>query len=341
MHLNKKVFRATLILLAITILACDSINKPDIGSDVFWEPVNKLPGSNQTQIHAIIVADNGDVWASNSRGVYVSTDNGDTWVQKNNFPFNPGSIAVSPVNGYLFVKDYNYGTFRSTDNGESWIKVIDYIGIREILISPSGEIYVIARERIYYSNDNGDTWIEKITNRFPNEDIISVALGTDGTLYAATYSKGVYRLAIGTNNWMPPSNYADVLARTLAISDDGLIFVAASANGVLKSTDKGIYWDQVNIMPDIDYTNSNKVFYNPVTKDLFVTCQLLRHVSGYIDDSEKSQVYRSTDLGASWRLEGRGLPNDQWKVLFAANPNTGQMFLTTDNDVYRTKNYPN
>jgi photosystem II stability/assembly factor-like uncharacterized protein len=331
----KQIKLLIFILLSITILSCDSINKPE-DDGLSWEFASRLPDLT----YVITVASNGDIWVGNYyretslSALYLSTDNGDTWVLKSKLTFTLMSLAISPVNGYIFAGSDLNGLFRSIDNGESWVQITDHQHIHEILVTESGEIYLGTHGKVYYSNDNGDTWIEK-SHGLPSEYLISLALGTDGTLYVATYSRGVYRLTSGTDTWMPPTNYADVLVRALTISDDGSIFAAVWGGAVLKSTDGGINWTELSILPNIDYSNANKVIYNPITKDLFVTCQLLNLNTGYIN-SEYNQIYRSTNLGASWSWKSGGLPNDQWLLIFGFNSNTGQMYITTNDELYRS-----
>ena len=292
------------ILLAITLLSCDSsINRPKVYYDFSWECTN-IPCS---YTHSVAVGNNGDVWASGfdseelsyvSHIICLSTDNGNTWVQKFTFP-SAGSIAINPTNGYVFVIDpHRAGLFRSTDRGESWVKVTSTsIHIYDILITPSGEIYLGVMDEsfsyiiqnphkgVYYSSDNGDTWIQR-RNGLPDEDIRSLALSPDGTLYAGTFNFGVYRSIDGGNTWLPPSNYTNVVISSLTVSNDGSIFATASPFnnrlvsipppppsgppiGVLKSTDRGVTWYQVNTGLNIDEWISS-VMYNPITNEIFV-----------------------------------------------------------------------
>ena len=80
-----------LILLSITIGSCYSIESdcdnvtilpivPVLPEDDFsWELTNA-----PTSVWSISIGSNGDIWATSSRIVYLSTDNGDTWIQKYN-----------------------------------------------------------------------------------------------------------------------------------------------------------------------------------------------------------------------------------------------------------------
>jgi photosystem II stability/assembly factor-like uncharacterized protein len=341
------------ILLAITIFSCYSINTvcepgepippepPDIieQGDIIWEIVGGLPYSVNWRIK---VESNGNIWAHDDSEFYLSIDNGDTWIKKGKVPFS-AIVNVSPVNGYIFAVSVDLevvGLFRSTDNGENWEHIIEGIYIsRYMLFTASGEIYITGTKLeeqyvvCYYSNDNGNTWVEKSkSSGLPSSFVLS-ALGKDGTLYAQGVRSGLWRSTDGGVTWLPPSNYSNVnLGTWVATCDDGSVFVLLNEGIILKSTDKGVNWTEVNTGFDFNFVTL--IIYNPVTKDIFVNAK--RRVSKYYNE-----VYRSTDLGESWILENSGLPNEAQYYHTAVNPNTGQMFITVENGaVYRTKNYP-
>jgi photosystem II stability/assembly factor-like uncharacterized protein len=306
------------ILIAFAIL----VNSTVMFSQNFWELTNA-----PTPAWSLEVARNGNIWVIiENFEIYLSTDNGDTWVLKAGFPFIQ-QIAISPVNEYIFVTTLHNGLFRSTDNGESWEKIANNQIIFNILITTSGEIYFTTTARIYYSNDNGDTWIE---NSLPyGISTVSLVLGRDGTLYGGSFNfQGVYRSTDGGNTWLSSSNYTDVLIRGLAISDDGSIFATANSDGVLKSTDGGVTWTQVNT--GLGVALANRIIYNPVTGDIFVS-----------DLYSGASVYRSTNLGESWKLENTGILNIDggWTYFLAVNPITGMMFIASENGVYRSTNH--
>jgi photosystem II stability/assembly factor-like uncharacterized protein len=208
------------------------------------------------------------------------------------------------------------------------------------LITPSGEIYITGdRNTVYYSNDNGDTWVDKGNNGLPSGliAIYPLILGKDGTLYAGVGQypgvgqNGVYRSTNGGDTWLPPSNYnnnsPNAVITDLTISDDGSIFAAEFINGLLKSSDKGVTWSQVNMGFDFEFIG--RIMYNTITKDIFV-CAVV------YDSRYYSMIYRSNDLGASWELQNEGLPTNAVTNAIVFNPNTGQMFASCNGYVYRS-----
>jgi photosystem II stability/assembly factor-like uncharacterized protein len=347
-------YRLIFILLSIIIGSCYSYETdcvdgggeipidpgplpPPLPENGFWEYTSGPP----SRAELIAVASNGDLWAGvyNSTTllstVYLSTDNGDTWVQKAaTFQFLIQSLVINPINGYIFVRTPAtlYGElFRSTDNGENWEKVAFPSSITGVFIISSGEIYIGTLSGVYYSNDNGDTWINK-SNGLSNQVIFSLVLGKDATLYVGMSFGGIYRSTNGGDTWLPPSNYTDVSINDITVSDDGSIFAATRYGGVLKSTDRGVTWAQVNNGLDLDlddYIHYSGIIYNPITKDIFLSESLYT--------SNNNKIYRSTDLGASWRLTDSGLPKNYFINALAFNRITGQMYAATSDGVYRSR----
>ena len=322
-----------IILLSTTIGSCYSIETDcDNDGEFYWERTSGQPSN----IHLVAVASNGDIWSVSYYDgallatVYLSTNNGNTWTEKNN-GFISGmisSIAVNPKNGYIFVASDRQGLFRSTDRGETWVRVANILPIYNIVITPTGEIYFATQFRsVFYSNNNGDTWIEKNNRLLSWQNITSLAIGLDGTLYEGT-TDGVYRSTDGGNNWLPTTSYttATLPINDITVSDDGSVFVATQNFGVLKSTNKGNTWTDVNNGLANQY--AIRIIFNSITKDIFV--------SNY---SYSSNVYRSTSAGQSWELKNSGLPelNTTFIWDFAFNPNTGQMYAATGDGVYRSR----
>ena len=215
--------------------------------------------------------------------------------------------------------------FRSVDNGENWEKIVDNDCIYDVVITPTGEIYYGEwRQRIYYSNDNGYTWTDKSYGLLGQPG--SLALGKDGTLYAGTTDYGVYHSTNGGDSWLPSSNNKNINAQELTVSNDGLVFAAADGDGVLKSTDRGVTWTKITSI-----NNPHRIICNPIIDDIFV--------------GGDGGIYRSTDLGTSWKLENSGLSKHKGQYMFTYtfgfNPNTGQMYSGSGDCFYRSKNHTN
>ena len=314
-----------------------------------WEPAstplsnNSLPMSLK-YVWSIAIANNDDVWASTPEGLFLSTNNGDTWSQKNNgLPVGDLTIdgvtfkylsfidviTINSMDGSIFAGGQR-GLFISTDYGDSWTTIIDLQGktttVNDILFTPSGEIYaaIPGDAIILYSKDNGNSWIPKNNGLSARVGYVrSLALGTDGILYASTTCFGVCRSTDGGDNWLPSSNYTDASIYGFTIFSDGSIFTAAGFGGVLKSIDKGVTWEQLSTGLNIGVGNDNtylgsvqQIVYNPLNGHMFVT-------------DIQNGVYKSTDLGGNWYKTGNGLPEHTFaNNSLAVNHRTGMLFVS-------------
>ena len=342
--MNKK-FRV-LIFIILTALISSGI----VYSQTNWEPTN-VPLSEST-IGSVAVASNGDIWIGYIGALYVSTDNCDTWVQKNNGLLIDTmlvyQIVINPVNGYIFVLasgPREQVCYRSTDNGENWVKILN--SQAGMFITPSGEIYITLRlysdlidgvihssgGGVHYSSDNGDTWINKSDGLPTNFAVSTFALGVDGTLYIGGddigNGKSVYCLTNGGNEWLlVPSIKITQSIESMTIAADGSIFMTTGRD-VLKSTDKGITWNKINVgIPNSSnpvYDNGRRIIYNPITGHIILSGPYYNRV-----------IYRSTDLGVSWhqissKLEGT---TGYYHTPIVVNSTTGMMFVLAGNVLY-------
>jgi hypothetical protein len=178
-------------------------------------------------------------------------------------------------------------------------------------------------------------------------------MGNDGTVYISG-SYGIYRSTFGCNDTPPTEIYTNVSAYSIISTPDGSIFaVTGSSNeGVIKSTDKGVTWNQINsgLNVGIEYNTKysyytsaiEDIVYDPITEHLI----LLDKMNG---------LYRSTDLGAKWHKINNGLPTIKVDpkslnipCVLAINPTTGMLFvgyqgyMESENLIYRsTPDIPN
>jgi len=118
----KKIILATIIVLCLGIIGCTEPNGPEGGG--FWEHIRGLPSAT-----SIAVASNGDIWIGTFNyetllyGIYLSTNSGNKWAKKDKgvFTSSINSIAINPINGYIFAGTESEGLFRSIDNGGNWV----------------------------------------------------------------------------------------------------------------------------------------------------------------------------------------------------------------------------
>ena len=257
--MTTKIFKAATFIIIAILLS----NGIVYSQTKFWEPITSGPNAS---VVVMTITSNGDIWTGGENGVCLSTDNGNTWSLFSFFPtnFTPPytvfSMAVNPVNGYIFASigngsaaDSRAGLYRSTNEGVNWERVVNTI-VHDILITRFGEIYVVKwGEGVFHSTDDGNTWQNK-NNGLPTTYMVQcLTQGTDGTLYAGM--QRVYRSTNGGDEWLPLSSSSFPLSiSSLTVPGDGSVLFATSPYssyyigncGVMKSTDGGITWVQIH-----------------------------------------------------------------------------------------------
>ncbi len=192
-------------------------------------------------------------------GVYRSTDGGDTFrpVDPTGADLCINALAVSPG----FAADRTLlaatadGIRLSCDGGEHWETVEADIADALCLGNgkeASGDTVVLAgmhQAGIARSSDGGRTW--GVVNRglaggSLTGIALSPALAEDGTLFAWGLEEGVMRSGDGGQTWEPAdAGLEDTQATSLAISPaftTDAVLLAATANGVYRSSDRGASW---------------------------------------------------------------------------------------------------
>ncbi len=199
--INGQVYTSTDGGANFTMAASSLIAGADCSAGTQYRPMIKAkPGTR------------GEVWISNSRGLYKSTDLGVTWAkvstdatvnQVKGFSFGKGAASETPAVFVVGSVEGTFGVFRSDDNGQSWVKINDEISCKitvaavEADMQNFGRVYVGAAGRGIYcfdvakrldvtENANGK-YVANIINRKGAQNMTAVsALYVDGVLKGVT-----------------------------------------------------------------------------------------------------------------------------------------------------------
>jgi photosystem II stability/assembly factor-like uncharacterized protein len=207
-------------------------------------------------INSFAFAANGDVYAGCSReyasnsGVYKSTDNGDSWtVVKEGFRVYPSHNIVINNVGDIFVGSYGWGIWKSTDNGNTWTQHntgLHHFDVRSMHITSNGIVCAgLNGGGIYKSADGGETWTQQgISVGQVGKTAISPL---NGNLFAAMFSgetaSGMSRSTDAGQSWQPiNSGLTNLSIYSVAIKNDGVIFIGGAASSVHRSIDNGNTW---------------------------------------------------------------------------------------------------
>ena len=202
-----------------------------------WQPITDLPKSVRSLAQdprspRTVYAATGS--GGSGGGLYQSTDGGATWSRlPSSFPGAGNYIdvtAVTVTGQGLLLAAVQRSIFKSTDEGKSWTQVstAPVSEVRDVDVlraaSPDGQLLyaVVDEDGFLRSEDGGKTW--KASNQ---------------GLPVETYGPGltiVYTQALA----LDPNNLSTVYLGT------GRSHIANGANGVFKSTDRGLTWSPAN-----------------------------------------------------------------------------------------------
>lgn len=262
------------------------------------------------------------LYVATERGVHKSLDAGASWEIKSTIEvggelkiIKAPSIAISPVDGTLFVGSINDGfeapggIYRSRDGGEVWEHLVNGIPemtVRAIAVAPSAPHIIYAGsysdgQGVFKSTDGGDTW-QDINNGFglyPDVRSLTVDPGDSQVVYMGT-DNGLYKTADGGQSWMAigsglGSSYIEQVV--IDPNNQQIVYVATAA-GVYRSLDNtGTSW-----APMTDGMGSLHVY------------------SLAINDSTPQTIYAGTVSGV-WKYTLLAGPQD-----FSISINDGALF---------------
>lgn len=236
------------------------------------------------------------VWGANGEpyqdgALFKSTNWGETWITQTQLLTDAQvlSMAFDPVQPLsMYIGTVEGNVFQSTDGGEAW----NFIGqpepgeIKDLAVNPfdAHEVWAVDAGHLWkrtgsavWEQLNFPYWIETITF----DPLIS------GTLWIGT-SDGSYRSTDGGQSWDPLGALTrDVLQVALAPSDPQTIYLGYRGEGVYRSGDSGVSWQEAN--HGLTGLNANRL---AITPDDSATVYVSVFNYGLL---------KTRDGGASWR----------------------------------------
>jgi photosystem II stability/assembly factor-like uncharacterized protein/uncharacterized coiled-coil protein SlyX len=217
--------------------------------------------------------------------------------------------------------------------------------ISDFAVNPDNpkEYYVATSSGGVWKTDNGGTTyspifdsqgsysIGVITMDPNNSNVIWVGTGENNNQRSVAYGDGVYKSEDGGKSWknvgLKSSEHIGSIiidprnSDVVYVAAIGPLWSAGGERGLYKTTDGGKTWNAVLTVDE--HTGVNEVIMDLQNPDILYasTHQRRRHVFTYIGGGPGSDIYKSTDAGATWEKANKGLPSeDKGKIGFAISP---------------------
>lgn len=237
-----------------------------------WAPEGTLAGSE-----AFLTITNdaaGNLVAGTADGnVYRSYNGGADWISITSDLDVAQVWTLASNNGTLYAATSN-GIYTFDASNESWtLTGLNGIDIRDILFDGSTIYAAGYGQGVYRSNDGMISWTQ-LSSNLPNLNVQALAIaGTD--IIAATYGGGIARLDEGAANWIAlDAGFAYI--RSLAVTDNNVIYAGTYGDGMLRSNDNGNSWVKVNkdlpakFIYNVAVDAANNVYVNTLQGGIYV-----------------------------------------------------------------------
>lgn len=266
-----------------------------------------------------------------------------------------GSILVVPV---LFIESLNA-------QGTIWTKCLSpsSLGYLSQMIFDSQENLLIAGIPFLRSTDKGKTWTSS-SNGISTGMIGPVAADKSGNYFMGTYAMGILRSTDYGNTWTPSnSGLTSMTIDGIQVTQNDIL-IAATYDGVFKSTNKGLTWNQIGLkqlrLYALAIIGSSIIFAGGDgtgilrTMDLGTTWTQMFTVDStaviqfmatspqgniYISTlaNGKVKLYQSNDSGITWS-ENNIAATFNYRMAFDA---LGASYVSTSDGLYRSTNSGN
>ncbi len=257
----------------------------------------------------------------NGYGVVVTPDTNKTWSGVNTILNGMAINSLTANNGGVYAGTTGGGVQRTNDNGVTWTSgyggmqdTNGYIPPVNVLADSGVMLYAgTATRGVYYSSNNGVGW-HAVGKGLPGMDIQAIA-AKSSYVFAAVAENNVYRASNTTFTWSQSNTeLGGDFPFIYALADAGNGVFAATAGGMMMTSDNGGSWSIVN-----NGFPCATCVTKPVTHALIGS-----GTDVYI--ATDSGVFRSTDNGTSWFLANSGL---EGQILTSMTSVAGDVFVGT------------
>jgi photosystem II stability/assembly factor-like uncharacterized protein len=261
-------------------------------------------------------------------GVFTSDDGGLNWNLRGNEEAlagrNLNSLAVAPAHAEQVFAASEEGVVKSVDGGKTWIRLLVQprtaprpgvhaearFRVHALRVVQSGKVTLLLAgtdSGLFRSVNGGATWEQVKTPGIPGVPVVAIYAPAQGAARLAVETRGGLFVSEDAGvSWhaafLPDASY---YLYDLAISPDAdAPMLAATARGVLQSTDSGAHWTLIT--EGVPASTVDSVRYHPEHKlEAFLV--------------QYGRVYQTLDGGTSWELfPSDGLENSSVRRLWFA-----------------------
>jgi photosystem II stability/assembly factor-like uncharacterized protein len=341
MAANKGLERTMISMLSANssgIYAATWYNGVYFSSDNGNSWTNRSNGITDLHVTSVFANASG-VYAGTPDGVFFSSNNGLTWTLANSgIPSTYDIYSWAQMGDTVYAATYGLGVYRSSNNGGVWTQVSGGLPAPTSPSMTSFFVYALYADGnnmfagtsggIYKSMDRGLTWSSSNTG-MPSGMWARAFISKPGFIFAGTHTEGVFvstdngvswtAMNNGIMNWPKnnglPHNYPTVNA----LATSGSAVLAATSEGMYRSTDNGTSWTYANT--GILATDVVSVAHNGTTA---------------FAGTSRSGVFISSDHGMTWSRSTTGLPTPE--VVAVATSSNRAFVSLLNHKVYASSN---
>lgn len=195
------------------------------------------------RIEALARLDGVDL-AGTDRGLFVSGDGGLTWSRPTRGVPEEVKVYGLTAAGDTLYAATGRGVWRSTDRGQSWASAsADLATIRCLgVTSHDGAVYAgTDRHGVWVLRQPGGQWSAAREGLPASAQVFGLVVHAE-KLFAALYTKGIYRFDSSAQRWTPAGD-----ERPLRVTaSDRHLFAGRNPGGVFTTADGGVTWQDAN-----------------------------------------------------------------------------------------------
>ncbi|HSF66641.1 MAG TPA: hypothetical protein VLA67_04325 [Nitrospiraceae bacterium] len=281
-------------------------------------------GQQAASIQALTSVGNDLVYAGSfGFGLYRSEDRGVTWAKSGEGVTDPFILTLATgKDGAVYAGTFRGGVFRSRDQGKSWQAINS--GLKRLEV----KALLAVKEGVYAGTSDGvyrlvaDRW-SVVTTGLDDILVHSLALSSDGTLFAGTSGKGIVRFKAQSTGWVRQPHglknhegMTENFIRVLTINPDGGIYAGTFDGGVFCSVDGGVTWRPIS-----------RALPNDSIRGILFNSQGLFVATGH-------GIFKTIDNGRQWVPLNKGLTSMAIQVLIESG--AGVFYAGTSDGVFRS-----